>query len=450
MSRVVLITVVVLAKAAQNTAMRYPFPFMAEIARDSGTPLANLSLALGLGDALGLLAFIQFSDVFGPRKMCLVGLVLLATSQLVSAFSPALPILLAGRGLLSLGLNTLNPSAGAYIASHMQGDERRVAMTVIEYAWPLSTLVGVVSAGEVLRATSWRSAYLALALLCLASLALAVFFLPPDFKAAPAAAAAEQPAELEAAPKDGAQPSSSSGPSPSSSSSPSPSTSTSPSPSPSPPAPLTVSEVVRETMRVSRKILGCPRKWVPVILSFCFASATSVVFATYGRWLETKDVGPAAISRWTFGIGIMELAGVATAQLLANKGQLRVLMISAMIMGGALVGIAAFQSSSVNVTMAFAYLVLYLGEICVPFTFALASFATAEGVGALMGLVGTGLVAGRMVASLSSETLLRSTWSFAAVGLFGAVLAAIATGTATQYRQEQVEDGTVREEGLGH
>jgi DHA2 family methylenomycin A resistance protein-like MFS transporter len=145
-----------------------------DISRDLGADVTGLqwivtayviifaSLVLS-GGALG--------DLFGARKIYMIGLVLFTLASLVSGCAPSLSVLIAGRILQGVGASLLVPGALSLL-SHAYPDNVARAKAIASWAsWGSVALVlGPLVGGLLLAVFDWRSIFLVNVPICLAGL----------------------------------------------------------------------------------------------------------------------------------------------------------------------------------------------------------------------------------------------------------------------------------------
>jgi MFS transporter, DHA2 family, methylenomycin A resistance protein len=145
-----------------------------DIASDLGTGVSGLqwivtayvivfaSLVLS-GGALG--------DIFGARKIYMIGLVLFTLASLVSGCAPSLSVLIGGRILQGVGASLLVPSALSLLA-HAYPDYIARAKAIASWAsWGgVAQVLGPLVGGLLLAVFDWRSIFLVNVPICVAGL----------------------------------------------------------------------------------------------------------------------------------------------------------------------------------------------------------------------------------------------------------------------------------------
>ena len=141
------------------------------MSRDLGTDLTGLqwvvtayvvvfaSLVLSAG-ALG--------DMFGARKIYMIGLVLFTAASLISGCAPSLSVLIAGRILQGIGASLLVPSALSLIR-HAYPDDTKRAKAIASWASAggVAQVLGPLIGGLLLAVFDWRSIFFVNVPICL-------------------------------------------------------------------------------------------------------------------------------------------------------------------------------------------------------------------------------------------------------------------------------------------
>ena len=166
------ITVLTLARTMANGCFRFAAPFLATIARDNGTTLAGLGVALAISELSGLLSPFNGEVVerLHRRTALTLGLVGVAAGTTLAAssvhpamFAASLVLIAQSKVMFDLGL-------GAWISDRVPYTQRSRVMGLTETSWALGLLLGVTAMGLVTAATNWRVGYGlgAAAVLCMA------------------------------------------------------------------------------------------------------------------------------------------------------------------------------------------------------------------------------------------------------------------------------------------
>jgi MFS family permease len=125
----------------------------------------------------------RLADLFGPRRIYLISLGLVALAGLAGALAPSLGMLIAVRVLLGIGTSGAYPSAMRIFRT--QGDRLgvappRVAMGVLSFAGVATTAIGPVLGGLLTGLFGWHSIFTVNLPLSLLAMGLAVLWTPKD------------------------------------------------------------------------------------------------------------------------------------------------------------------------------------------------------------------------------------------------------------------------------
>src|SRR5918992_327376 len=141
--------------------------------------IASLYLAAGIGQPL----MGRIAELYGPRKVSLMGLILVALAGLAGALAPGLGWLIIARGLLGLGTSASYPAAMTMIRD--RADEMGIGVPgtvlgLISITSQASAVVGPPLGGLLVGLTGWRSIFLVNIPLALGGLVLGWLWLPRD------------------------------------------------------------------------------------------------------------------------------------------------------------------------------------------------------------------------------------------------------------------------------
>lgn len=107
-----------------------------------------------------LIAAGRLSDIFGRRRVLLIGLVLLAIGSAVAGFAPNATILIAGSALTGAGNALCIPSSMSIVSVTFTGRSRGVALGVWAGATEIVSGIGVLIGGVLTEHLSWRWIFL--------------------------------------------------------------------------------------------------------------------------------------------------------------------------------------------------------------------------------------------------------------------------------------------------
>src|SRR5262249_9233661 len=122
----------------------------------------------------GLLA-----DLYGRRRIFMAGAALFTAASLLCALAPSVPVLIAGRAVTGAGAALLLPASLAIIrVAWPDANERASALGVWAACNGLAFVIGPSVGGVLIAHVGWRSVFLVVVPLGLASLALALRAIP--------------------------------------------------------------------------------------------------------------------------------------------------------------------------------------------------------------------------------------------------------------------------------
>lgn len=359
-----------LARLVLNTARRFAYPFAPALARGLDVPLTGVTSLVALNQGAGLLSpFLgPLADRWGPRTMMLLGLAMLAAGMLAAAALPLYATMLLALLLAGIGKSCFDPALQAYVGARVRWERRGLAIGLIEFAWAGSSLVGIPLVGWLIGRHGWRSPFLLLGVLALASLLLLALLLP---RVHPALAAG--------------------------------------------PARMTVIKGWRLLLQ-RRAALGA------LGYSLCFSMANDTLFVVYGAWLERDFQLPlAALGSATIAIGAAELlAEVLTAFLADRIGLARAAV------GGVVVTAAAYlvlpaAARTLPLALGALFAVFLAFEFTVVTAVGLVTEILPDARGTMMGALAATSSTGRMLGALTGGYV----WLWGGLAATGAVAAAL-------------------------
>ncbi len=123
----------------------------------------------------------KLSDVYGRKRIFLIGLSLVVVSSILAPLSPNMPILLTMRGIQAIGTSALFPAGVGIIRSVIQHNQNRVIGTLAVFA-TTSAAFGPTIGGLLIQFGGWPVIfYVNLPILALGIL-LTLIFIPKDAK----------------------------------------------------------------------------------------------------------------------------------------------------------------------------------------------------------------------------------------------------------------------------
>lgn len=125
----------------------------------------------------------RLADLFGPRRIYLISLVLVAVAGIVGALAPSLAVLVASRVLLGIGTSGAYPSAMRIFRS--QGDRHgmappRLALGALSFAAIATTAFGPLLGGVITSAFGWHGIFTINVPLAFLTAGLVMLWVPGD------------------------------------------------------------------------------------------------------------------------------------------------------------------------------------------------------------------------------------------------------------------------------
>jgi MFS family permease len=147
--------------------------------------------AFYIGGAIGMPLMGRLADRFGPRRIFVLGLLLVVATSVAAPFAPTLSWLILVRAALALGTSAAYPAGLAMFRSYL-GRQRPPAgaLGVISIASSVSAAVGPVIGGVLVALGGWQAIFLVNVPVAAVGLLLARGWLPSDPRASASAAAA--------------------------------------------------------------------------------------------------------------------------------------------------------------------------------------------------------------------------------------------------------------------
>ncbi len=153
-----LIALGLLTRFFTDTGIQLFFPFYPIIAAGLGVSAPVMGRLVSARSLMGLLSplFGLLMDRTSYRLVMRLGLMLAAAGFLVVGSSSGWPLALVGMILMGMGTFSFIPALQAYLSSRLPYNQRARGLGIMEYAWALAGILGLLVAGELIGLTSWR------------------------------------------------------------------------------------------------------------------------------------------------------------------------------------------------------------------------------------------------------------------------------------------------------
>ncbi len=130
-----------------------------------------------LASAAGQPVMGKLSDMFGPKRLFIAGLILVATASLLAPFSPNYLSLLGCRALQAIGSSTLFPSGMSMVRTHITRGQGK-ALAVLSIFASTSAAFGPSIGGFLIASWDWQAIFFINFPFIILSFGLAIFILP--------------------------------------------------------------------------------------------------------------------------------------------------------------------------------------------------------------------------------------------------------------------------------
>ncbi len=130
-----------------------------------------------LASAAGQPVMGKLSDMFGPKRMFLAGLITVAAASMLAPFSPNFPFLLGCRALQAIGSSTLFPSGMSIVRTSITKGQAKALATLSIFA-STSAAFGPSIGGLLIDSWDWPSIFIVNFPFIIVSFLMAIFILP--------------------------------------------------------------------------------------------------------------------------------------------------------------------------------------------------------------------------------------------------------------------------------
>lgn len=180
--RLLLATTIVASSVAfiDGSVVNVALPALARSLGASGGGLSWVINAYALPLSALLLIGGAAGDVFGVRRMLILGLALFAFASACCAAAPSLALLIACRAAQGVAAALLTPNSLAILGVYFSGEERGRAIGIWAAAGAATAAIGPIFGGYLLDVTGWRAIFLINLPLCAGAIALALGTVPRD------------------------------------------------------------------------------------------------------------------------------------------------------------------------------------------------------------------------------------------------------------------------------
>ncbi len=148
----------VLTRVFTDTGVQLFFPFFPLIATGLGISAQAMGQLVSIRSLMGLFSplFGVAMDRYGYRLVMRLGLFLAGLGLLVVGSSSGYFLAMIGMMLMGLGSFSFIPALQAYLSNRLPYERRARGLGIVEYAWALAGILGLLGAGALIERTSWR------------------------------------------------------------------------------------------------------------------------------------------------------------------------------------------------------------------------------------------------------------------------------------------------------
>jgi MFS family permease len=122
----------------------------------------------------------RLGDIFGYRRMFVIGAFGFVLASLLAAAAPTFWALVAGRVLMMVGSSAVQPNTGALVRVHMPEARRASAFGTMVASISLAFAAGPLLGGALVATVGWRALFVVAVPFTLIAILLALRWVPPD------------------------------------------------------------------------------------------------------------------------------------------------------------------------------------------------------------------------------------------------------------------------------
>ncbi|HNS38735.1 MAG TPA: MFS transporter [Promineifilum sp.] len=184
--RIGLMSILIFSRFLHSSLVRIAYPFAPAFARGLGVPIATIYLLISARNLISLLSplFASLPERFGYRNIMSLAMLLLSALCLLVAGVPAfwsLAIALVAAGIVKV---IFDPTMQAYLGDVVPYAQRGKAISMTEFGWSASFLIGAPFIGWLIARQGWPAPFLWLGLAAIPTTVLLRRGLPPTNRAA--------------------------------------------------------------------------------------------------------------------------------------------------------------------------------------------------------------------------------------------------------------------------
>jgi predicted MFS family arabinose efflux permease len=150
-----------LCRLVLYTARRFVYPFAPSLSRNLGVSLESVTFIIAANQITAItgIFFGPIADRLGYRLMMLIGMFFFVVGMVTAGFWPIYVIILVGFFLAGLGRSLFDPALQAYVSERVPYNRRGFFISVTEFSFAGSTLIGIPLMAIVIDNWGWKSSF---------------------------------------------------------------------------------------------------------------------------------------------------------------------------------------------------------------------------------------------------------------------------------------------------
>ena len=163
-------------------AMAFVAPYLSHAWGIGPVQIGYLLSAGVFGMALGAVVISPLADWFGRRRHMIMCMSFIVVGMILSALAGNVPQLIAARAFAGIFIGALISSLNIMVSEYSSDSRRGTAMGIYGIGLPAGVMVGGLTAGPLISAFGWRSAFLFGAAMTALALVVVLAFLPESIE----------------------------------------------------------------------------------------------------------------------------------------------------------------------------------------------------------------------------------------------------------------------------
>jgi predicted MFS family arabinose efflux permease len=176
------LTIFVIVRTVFNTFYRMIYPFLSVFAKGFGVDLRTFSYAITVRSLMGIFGpfLASVADSRGRKLGIMLGTLAYTVAISMIAIWPTFPVFFVALSLAFIGYLIFVPSMQAYLGDRVPYENRARVLGITEFAWSLSSIIGVPLAGLIIARKGWLAPFPLIACLAVLGVLTIAWMLPKD------------------------------------------------------------------------------------------------------------------------------------------------------------------------------------------------------------------------------------------------------------------------------